>query len=250
MVNRCIVIAVAVVAFSSGLLEQASAQPRGGRARLSADLAEHVSTGSGGVDVIVHGTQAEVEALAARYNVRVKRQLRSGAVLRVTGGQLEAIQADGSQEHICPRDILMRSSADVTAETIGADQVWAGTGGAAAAHRRRRWRGGDRFGRGHTARRAARSSVVASVDFTGGDGVDRYGHGTHVAAHIAGRAGRHAGHGGYQGIATGAQHRQPAGARRRRVRRGEQRDRGDRLGHRAPAAVQHPRHQPVARRRR
>ncbi len=202
MVNRYIVIAVAVVALSSGLLEQASAQPRGRRARLSADLAEHVSTGSGGVDVIVHGTQAEVEALAARYNVRVKRQLRSGAVFQVTGGQLEAIQADGSQEHISS-DTPVRSSADVTAVTIGADRVWAGAGALAPLT-------GNGVGVAvidsgvDTRHTALRNRVVASVDFTGGDGVDRYGHGTHVAATIAGRAGRTPDTADYQGIASGA----------------------------------------------
>ncbi len=202
MVNRYIVTAAAVVAFSSGLLEQASAQPRGRRARLSADLAEHVSTGSSGVDVIVHGTRAEVEALAARYNVRVKRQLRSGGVLQVTGGQLEAIQADGSQEHISS-DTLVRSSADVTAVTIGADRVWQGAGALAPLS-------GEGVGvavidSGVDTRHAAlRNRVVASVDFTGGDGVDRYGHGTHVAATIAGRAGRTADTAEYQGIAAGA----------------------------------------------
>ncbi len=131
MVNRSLLrrtlTAAAVVGLSFVLAESASAQQRR-RARLSADLAEHLSTGSAGVDVIVRGTQAEVEALAARYNVRVKRHLRSGAVLRVTGGQLAAIQDDGAQEHISS-DTPIRSSADVTAETIGADQVWEGAGG-------------------------------------------------------------------------------------------------------------------------
>ena len=32
--------------------------------------------------------------------------------------------------------------------------------------------------------------MLVTQDFTGGDGHDRYGHGTHVAAIIAGQAGR------------------------------------------------------------
>ncbi len=206
MVNRTlsrrILTAAAVVTVSFGLVESVSAQPRARRARLSADLAGHVSTGSAGVDVIVHGTAAEVEALAARYNVRIKRQLRSGAVLRVTGGQLAAIQDDGAQEHISS-DTPIRSSADVTAETIGADRVWEGVGSISPLT-------GDGVGvavidSGVDARHAAlRNRVVASVDFTGGDGVDRYGHGTHVAATIAGRAGRTADTAEFRGIASGA----------------------------------------------
>ena len=51
---------------------------------------------------------------------------------------------------------------------------------------------------------ALRNRVLATVDFTGGDGMDRYGHGTHVAALIAGRAGRTADTAAYRGIAPGA----------------------------------------------
>jgi serine protease AprX len=51
---------------------------------------------------------------------------------------------------------------------------------------------------------ALRNRVVHTVDFTGGDGVDRYGHGTHVAALIAGRAGRTPETSDYRGIASGA----------------------------------------------
>ena len=62
------------------------------RARLSADLADHLAAGSQAIDVIVHGDAAEVDALAARYNLAVTRYLKSGAVLRVTAGQLDALQ--------------------------------------------------------------------------------------------------------------------------------------------------------------
>ena len=51
---------------------------------------------------------------------------------------------------------------------------------------------------------ALRKRVLATVDFTGGDGVDRFGHGTHVAAIIAGQTGRTADTADYRGIASGA----------------------------------------------
>jgi hypothetical protein len=60
------------------------------RARLSADLEDHLAAGSQAIDIIVHGSRAEVDALAALYNLRVKRHLKSGAVIRVTAGQLAA----------------------------------------------------------------------------------------------------------------------------------------------------------------
>ena len=63
----------------------------------------------------MHGTRDEVEALAKKYNVKIKRFLRTGAVLRVTAGQLDALQQDDSQEHL---------SADVPIySTLPPDQV-------------------------------------------------------------------------------------------------------------------------------
>ncbi|HMB81775.1 MAG TPA: hypothetical protein VKI43_16985, partial [Vicinamibacterales bacterium] len=42
-------------------------------ARLSADLADHLSAGSQSIRVIVHGTKADVDALAARYNLKIAK---------------------------------------------------------------------------------------------------------------------------------------------------------------------------------
>ena len=49
------------------------AMAAGPRARLSADLADHVAHGSQAIRVIVHGSKAEVDAIATRYNLRVAR---------------------------------------------------------------------------------------------------------------------------------------------------------------------------------
>ena len=72
------------------------------KARLSADLADHVRAGSPAIDVILHGTPQEMEALARRYNLRVRKLLRSGAVMRVTAGEaeLEALQQDAAVDHL------------------------------------------------------------------------------------------------------------------------------------------------------
>jgi serine protease AprX len=172
------------------------------RARLSADLADHLSAGSQVIDVIVHGTRADVDALALRYNLRVKRYLKSGGVLRVNAGQLAALQEDEGVDHLSS-DIPIRSSANITAEAIGADQVWAGADGLAPLS-------GAGVGvavidSGVDPRHASlRGRLSVSRDFTGGDGVDRFGHGTHVAALIAGAGGRMVETQAYRGIAAGA----------------------------------------------
>ena len=196
--RRCLAAAVVLLAFVSASPAQAAH-----RARVSADLEDHLAAGSQTIDVIVHGTRAEIGALVARYNLRVKRYLKSGAVLRVTAGQLAALREDERVDHLSS-DLRIRSVADPTAVTIGADQVWAGSGGGESGL------SGAGIGvavidSGVDRRHAAlRNRVAASVDFIGGDGVDRFGHGTHVAAIIAGRGGRSAETAEYRGIAPGA----------------------------------------------
>jgi serine protease AprX len=181
----------------------AAAAGGGHRARLSADLADHLNVGSQTIRVIVHGERLEIDALAARYNLRVARYLKSGAVFLVNAGQLEALRQDETQDHLSG-DIRLQSSVDaMMAESIGADQVWAGSDDLPALS-------GEGISvavidSGIDTRHAAlRRRVLVTRDFTGGDGVDRFGHGTHVAAIIAGRAGRTVETREQRGIAPGA----------------------------------------------
>src|SRR5687768_2400522 len=153
-------------------------------ARLSADLAQLLAANAPAIDVIVHGDEAAVNALAARHGAVIFRYLRMGAVLRVSAQQLAALQADGSQDHLSS-DVLIRSTATVESQTILADLAWAGsdalpplTGSGV---------GIALIDSGIDARHETLWERVAlSMDFTGGDGVDRFGHGTHVAAVMAG----------------------------------------------------------------
>lgn len=156
------------------------------RARLGADLERTLTDGSQSIDVIVHGSRAEVDTLARRYNLRVRRYLRSGAVFGVNAGQLDALSRDESVDHLAS-DAAVRSSSLVT-ESIGADQVWEGVANI-------RPLSGAGIGvalidSGVDTRHAALANrVVFTKDFTGGSGADAYGHGTHVGALIAGGAG-------------------------------------------------------------
>ena len=79
------------------------------RARLSADLEDHLAVGSQTIDVIVQGDRADIERIAARYNITIKKWLKSGAVLRINAGQLDALRQDEAVDHLSG-DIRIKSS--------------------------------------------------------------------------------------------------------------------------------------------
>src|SRR5436190_21242297 len=83
-----------VVAFACAVAAPAEAQQH--RTRFSADLAGHTG---GAVDVIVDNA-ATADALAAKYNLKIKRRMKSGAVVTVNGGQLAALAQDAALDHL------------------------------------------------------------------------------------------------------------------------------------------------------
>jgi subtilisin family serine protease len=99
------------------------------RARVSKDLADHLKAATGApVDVIVDGTPEDIRRLAARHGARVKKALARGAVLEITGGQLDAITRDPGVRHVSG-DVKVHGTMAVTTQSTGADQVWAGWNG-------------------------------------------------------------------------------------------------------------------------
>ena len=176
----------------------------GHKARLSADLQDHLDANSQSIEAIVHGTRATCDALASSYGLVVQRYLTvDGCVFRLTAGQLAALQQDDTQDHISG-NTRIKSSDAITAEAIGADQAWAGSDDVPALS-----------GRGvsvavidsgiDTTHYALRGRVIATKDFTGGDGIDRFGHGTHVAGIIGGQQFATPDGKDYRGIAPGVQ---------------------------------------------
>ena len=111
----------------------ASIQPAAAqhRARLSEDLARNLAAGSQTIDVIIHGNAQEVAVLAQKYNLHIRKSMRSGAVVRMNASQLAVVQNDGGLDHLSGDATIQSQSlrdVDVTAESIGADQLWTGAG--------------------------------------------------------------------------------------------------------------------------
>ena len=165
----------------------ASAEAAGShRATLSKDLAERLAAGDqSAARVIVTGTPQQIQILAQRYGAQIKKQLRNGAVLEVSGGQLDALSQDDDVSHISS-DAPVRRMMAVTGTAIGADQLWAsaftGTRGYTG-----RGVGVAVIDSGVAPHEALARRVVVSVDFTDtASANDGYGHGTHVAGIIAG----------------------------------------------------------------
>ena len=99
----------------------APAAAAGHRARMGTDLEHQLSAGAQTIDVIVHGTAADVDQLARRYNLSVKHLLKDGAVLRVTAGQLDALSQDSAVDHLAARDA--RSLARLLLEARTLDEI-------------------------------------------------------------------------------------------------------------------------------
>src|ERR1700730_10842751 len=83
---------VAMSLFAALSFRGASAQHR---AQLSLDLAAHEARHTTArARVIVHGTEAEVAALAARHHLQIVRSLLDGAVLSANSREVTNLAAD------------------------------------------------------------------------------------------------------------------------------------------------------------
>ena len=163
------------------------------RARLSADLADHLLDAAAGravaptVDVIITGNATFVQHIAQRHGATIKKELQTGAVLSVTTASLASL-ANDAEAGAVSGDGALRSQLATATESTGAAAAWAGeitklgavvgTGIGVAI-----------IDSGIDAHTALAGRVVVSADFTRAqltfNSGDKYGHGTHVAGIVA-----------------------------------------------------------------
>ncbi|HZM96735.1 MAG TPA: S8 family serine peptidase, partial [Vicinamibacterales bacterium] len=187
------------------LLSADPASAQGSRhARLSSDLAERLRVGDQReASVIITGTEAQVNELAERHGLLIKKRLVTGAVVDVPAGALAALADDPSADHLSSNHAVGAQMA-VTNQSIGADVVHEGGWAAGIGPLTGKGIGIAVIDSGVANLPELRGRIVASVDFTDdhGPGVDLNGHGTHVAGIIA-AAGRNP-HDETSGVAPGA----------------------------------------------
>jgi hypothetical protein len=126
VIRRTVIVFAFAIALLPGKAVWAQAH-----ARLSPSLQALVASKSNigvgaGVDVIVHGTAAEMGALAARRGLTMTKRLDDGAVFHANAAQIDALSQD--TDYVA-RDVDVTSFMAVTDPAIGADQVWAGVAG-------------------------------------------------------------------------------------------------------------------------
>ncbi len=102
----------------------AQRSPQRRHARVSADLEDRLQAGDNAdTSVIVTGTKAKVDAIAARHGLRIRKRLKTGAVLDVPAGGLGDLAADVDLDALSS-NYRLRAHMAVTTVAIGADQVW------------------------------------------------------------------------------------------------------------------------------
>src|SRR5215208_1334348 len=111
---------LAVAGIAVALLAGATrAEAQGRQARLSEALALRIQSGDfNATTVIFTGTQTRVDDLVARHGLRIKKRLRTGAVLEVPAYRLEALASDPTVDHLSGNPVV-RSEMAVTVQSIG-----------------------------------------------------------------------------------------------------------------------------------
>jgi serine protease AprX len=140
--------------------------------------------------VIVTGSQAGVDAVAARHGAMVRKRLRTGAVLDLPEQQIDALKKDA----IVHENHVVKANTSITVQATGADQLQAGLPDFGLGRITGRGVGVAVIDSGVAGVAELKDRIVARLDFTPrqgpGRGLDENGHGTHVAGIIASTGGR------------------------------------------------------------
>ena len=186
---RFAVAVAALVAFSSpGLWGSSASRP----AHLSADLVRHQARKTTErTRVIVHGTERDLDVLAARHRLQIVRRMRGAAVVLANSAELTDLSREGSVDHLSG-DLPVHGSTVTSDASTAADQTRAGNpvllGLLGIPGVDGRGIGVAVVDSGIAPHSALAQRVVANVSFVTGDSqvTDAFGHGTHVAGIIAG----------------------------------------------------------------
>jgi len=178
---------VLVLSTAAFVLSADAASAQGRHARLSKDLAERVRSGDfREASVIVTGTDAQVQSLAVRHGLRIKKRLATGAVVEVPAGTLAALADDPAADQLSSNHEVTAHMA-VTNQSIGADLVHEGGWADGVGPLTGKGVGVAVIDSGVAMMPEFKGRIVATRDFTDdrGPGIDFNGHGTHVAGIIA-----------------------------------------------------------------
>src|SRR5262245_31687580 len=165
------------------------------RAHLSDDLLAHAAKRTKEqARVIVHGTTADLDALAARRGLQIVRRLPDAVVVLANSAELTELAADAGVEKLSG-DVRVRTWMSVSNKSTAADQTRAGKPGLLGVGAIPAVTGNNIgvavVDSGVTAHNALLGRIAANVSFVTGDPsvADGFGHGTHVAGIIAGQSG-------------------------------------------------------------